>query len=306
MKNIAIITNENLSTISDFIMQINKNLKVTADKNKINISLKADQIDDLITGVAIYILSDLHKTLVEKLATFLNCTQDDTIINSICNTERYNPYIEPLKILLKEHLKNNTEIYLESFVRFNCRGLQQEFYKFGQDYISIYNSEINNNNHFLEKTSKKQNTLKSDLVDSSIAYYHYIQELNEIFIKIADKLHSTSLGINYNDFENIHVKVINNQVSLVDNNNVNVQILIEDIIPFEITDENVYNNETLRLTILLLLCIIVFKTNTVVFHKSVKEDIVAQILLYLNDSKDTNEVIEDINLFKCNGCDFCY
>lgn len=306
MKHISIITNENLAIISDFIMQINKNLKVKVDTNKINISLKAENIDDLTTGIAIYILSDLHKTLVAKLAVFLNCTNDDTILNSICNKERYNPYIEPLKILLKEHLKNNTEIYLESFIRFNCRGLQQEFYKFGQDYISIYNSEINNNNHFLDKASKKQNTLKSDLVDSSIAYHHYIQELNEIFVKIADKLHSTPLGINYNDFENIHLKMINSQVSLVDNNNVNIQILIEDIIPFEITDESVYNNETLRLTILLLLCIIVFKTNTVVFHNSVKEEVVAQILLYLNDSKDTNEAIEDINLFKCNGCDFCY
>lgn len=303
MKNILITSNQDQSDLFQFLNEIELKVSVAIHKNVIEVQRNKDNSDDINTALAIYIFNTLHNKLIEKVSAYLNDESDKELIQRLCNNERYNSYIEPLKVLLNQHFKDNKLINLSSFVTFNCRGLEKEIHKIGQDCITIHLAETENKKNIINKTISNKELSSIDMVDSSITYQDYLKRLNEFFIELDTELEFLE---SITHLENVHIKQVDGVLSLVDENNKNIERTLDEYINFPITQEIENTNETLRLTVILLACIVILKTKNIVFHESTDKDIVAQILVYLGDSKNSNPIIDTVNLFKCNGCDFCY
>lgn len=301
MRNILITSSENQSELFQFLNEIQPGISEMIDENTIKIH-KNKHDDDINTALAIYILNLLHKKLITKVSGYLNNEVDVDLIKRLCSFERYSIYIEPLKVLLKQHFKGNNTITLESFIKFNCRGLEKEIHRIGQDCIAVHIAEADNNNSIFKKTMDNQNNSTIDMIDSSITYQDYLKRLNELFIEINSEIEFLESATS---IDNVHIKQVNGRVSLVDENDVNIERTIDEYTGFPISEEIEGINETLRLTVVLLACIVILKTKTIVFHKSADKNIITQIIVYLSDSRNYNSIIDTVNLFKCDGCDFC-
>lgn len=311
MKIITITSENSLSNLSKFIKHTNPRIKTELESNILTLSFYEKSFSKITTSLAVYILIDLHQLLLKQISKFLKINYtEDSVIKNLCTQERYVSYIEPLKILLTDYFKDNSSLDIDSFILFNCRGLQQEIYKIGQDYISIYQEEKNNQKNLITKADENNQENKFNLIDSTIAYQAYFKELNKLFEEFSDKVKVLGEDTDFLNFEHLHLKSIDDEILLVDINNELVENLIRSFLSPTVLYSTIEKelegvNKTLKIAILMHLCIIAFNTKSIVFHKSVGEDVTTQLLLYLSDSKDTSKFIEEVNLFKCNGCDFC-
>ena len=114
MKNILITSNQDQSDLFQFLNEIELKVSVAIHKNVIEVQRNKDNSDDINTALAIYIFNTLHNKLIEKVSAYLNDESDKELIQRLCNNERYNSYIEPLKVLLNQHFKDNKLINLNS------------------------------------------------------------------------------------------------------------------------------------------------------------------------------------------------
>lgn len=269
--------------------------------NNINRSLiihikNAKELDDLATRLSLYSLDYIENKIYIKLKNHLsNEYFDEKVFKSIYKIEPKYIYFEVLKIIYKEYLKDNETLNLNSFLIFNCKGLEADFYTMGKEYISIYQDEINSNIMSEDKNNSS---------DLTTQYYSYIQELCKMVDELKEE--STTKNLDLTKFEEIHVKIYNNSIILTNKENNSLENQLTDLLALNIINKLNTKDSALKTTMLILVCISLLKTERVIFHTSIQQSLLERILLFLHDSKKINKSLESVSFKKCNGCHLCY
>lgn len=265
-----------------------------------------NDIEELSLALAVYSVFYLENKLNNKVSNYLSQdTLNREILSQIQDYYHKYIYIEPIKILYLEYLKDNDFVKTESFITFNCRGIEKDFYKLGKDYIQLYDDEVKGAN--LSNTKALDNsTIKSDIdnVNSATTYYSYIKELNDMILRIKEECEVNISD--YNKFNELQVKANKEQIIITDKQNNQLEDEMDSLLPINITKKINNQDTALKTAIILLTCISVFKTSSIVFHKSIPKLLLSRILLFLYDSKEINTELNNVNLLKCNFCDSCY
>lgn len=292
--------------IEDFLGDKFANLE-KLNKNSISIQLNSESdLSELSLRLAIYTVSFVEEKILTRLKEYLIKRQfNEDTFNQIQNTDFKYIYTPTLIILYKEYLKDNVELDLESFITFNCRGLERDFFILSKEYLQIYEEELEYNSSPI-KTSLGQSITEETYEDvSSIQkYYSYLKEVDGIICKFKDE--ATRNNIDYKKIDTVHVKIHNEKMILTDSNNRPLENYLEENLSSDIISKLKNNDSALKTTVLILICISIFKTSTIIFHQSIPKKSLSRILLFLYDSKEINPELQSTNLIKCSGCNSCY
>lgn len=292
--------------IEDFLGDKFANLE-KLNKNSISIQLNSESdLSELSLRLAIYTVSFVEEKILTRLKEYLIKRQfNEDTFNQIQNTDFKYIYTPTLIILYKEYLKDNVDLDLESFITFNCRGLERDFFILSKEYLQIYEEELEYNSSPI-KTSLVQSITEETYEDvSSIQkYYSYLKEVDGIICKFKDE--ATRNNIDYKKIDTVHVKIHNEKMILTDSNNRPLENYLEENLSSDIISKLKNNDSALKTTVLILICISIFKTSTIIFHQSIPKKSLSRILLFLYDSKEINPELQSTNLIKCSGCNSCY
>lgn len=292
--------------IEDFLGDKFANLE-KLNKNSISIQLNSESdLSELSLRLAIYTVSFVEEKILTRLKEYLIKRQfNEDTFNQIQNTDFKYIYTPTLIILYKEYLKDNVELDLESFITFNCRGLERDFFILSKEYLQIYEEELEYNSSPI-KTSLGQSITEETYEDvSSIQkYYSYLKEVDGIICKFKDE--ATRNNIDYKKIDTVHVKIHKEKMILTDSNNRPLENYLEENLSSDIISKLKNNDSALKTTVLILICISIFKTSTIIFHQSIPKKSLSRILLFLYDSKEINPELQSTNLIKCSGCNSCY
>ena len=307
MKQITIKCNNNIDLLKCFLQTNLESANLHFLENDIIVYLNnKNQLETLSLTLAIFCIDKIETDLLDKIAkTIPKETYNHKVFLQIQDFYRKFLYIEPFKILVLEYLKKNDILNIDSFLTFNCRGIQKDFYNLGKDYIQLYSHEVNNQKISAPLIGAENARLNTDgaFVDSTVAYYSYIVELNEMILKLKNESNISKLD--YKKFNEIHLKAHKGVLTLTDNGNDIIESYIDEILPVRVVNALNGKDVALRMAIILLTCISVLKTSCIVFHKTIPQEILSRILLFLYDSKEVNKELESVNLLKCNSCDLC-
>lgn len=294
------IYNSNDDLEKNFLEDKFKNIKRSND-NSISITLNSfNDLSELALRLSMYSVHYIESNTLTKLKKHLSKGYfDEEIFNQIQNQDFKYIYVDPLTIIYTEYLKDNTILDLESFLVFNCRGLEKDFFKLTEEYLQIYKYELSSNSIAIKGVSKN-----NDEEISTQKYYSYIKELHDIICRLKDE--STMKEIDYKRFDTIHITNHNEKIILTDSNNNPIENYIETILDLNMSDKFKNNDTALKKTMFILACISILNTSTIIFHQSIPKKTLSRILLFLYDSKEINPDLQKINLIKCNGCNLCH
>lgn len=301
------IKNNDIQLLEAFLKEKFSETSIKVKDNEIIVNLK-DKIDKerLSLVLAVFITNSVEQEFIDKLKSAISKDKyNKNVFYDIQDEYKKFLYIEPIQILVIEHFKNNNKIDLESFTIFNCRGLKNEFFDFGKDLLQLYLEEFKNRDFSIsrEKTffsNKEEGALS---IDSAITYYSYIKELNDLIFKLKEE--SNIKKLDYKRFNEVHVKTNGNKIVLTDNENKIIDNELEGVLPINIINNLQGGDEILKVAITLITYISILNTSCVVIHKSIPNEMINRILLYLYDSREVNPELFNVNLLQCNKCNMC-
>lgn len=301
---LSISSSNTLTYLYDFINTsiINEDIKLLKQDKllKINITDK-DNIDVFYTQLAIFIFSTIESKLITKIKDLFgkNEIQSLSLENTI-EEDFFTIYINPVKILIKEHFKYSKSMNIESFITFNCRGLKKELNSRYNDYIVLFNQESNNQHYFNNNTNKNAKE-----ITSSIDNYNDIKTLNLIFEELKPNILSKIDKMLLEDCNVVHARKRSGKIELISSKNNNLIKEIYSLVTPDVLTELENSDIDIKMFTYILFCITILESKQVIFHKSIPDEVTSQILLYLYEISYMNECINKVNFLKCKGCTTC-
>lgn len=305
MNQIAIKIND-IKLLEEFLKEKFSETSIEVKDNEIIVKFKdKNDKERLSLALAVFITNSVEQEFIDKLKSAIPKDKyNQNVFYGIQDEYKKFLYIEPIRILILEHFKNNDKIDIESFTVFNCRGLKQEFFNFSKDLLQLYLEEFKNRDISMKKNEKSPSSNKDALsVDSAITYYSYIKELNDLIFKLKEE--SNIKKLDYKRFNEVHVKTDGKKIVLTDNNNRIIDDELEGVLPISIVNNLQGGDEILKVAITLITYISILNTSCVVIHKSIPDEMINRILLYLYDSREVNPELFNVNLLQCNKCSMC-
>lgn len=304
MIELSISSNNKLTYLYDFINAsiINENIKLLNQEKllKINITDK-DNIDVFYTQLSVFIFSTIESKLITKIRGLFGKNKIQSLsLENIIEEDFFTIYINPIKILIKEHFKYSSSMNIESFINFNCRGLRKELNSRYNDYIILFNQESNNQSYFNDNSNKN-----SKEMNSSIANYKDLKTLNFIFEELKPTILSKIDSELIEDCNIVHVRNRNSKIELISNKNRDLIKEIYSLVTSDALSELENSNIDIKIFTYILFCIVIFESKQVIFHKSIPDEVTSQTLLYLYEISYINERINKVNFLKCKGCTTC-
>ena len=267
------------------ILDINQN----GDFMEFDITIENDeQFNDFVRIVAEHLSYFCNEEFLKK--ALLKKKKPDEEIQQILQLQKerigYSDYFfKNTQVLLKEYLKNNNQIYLESFALFNMKGVKQEIEQMVEDLEFVMNFDED----FFDFAG-------IDVLESPEEIFEVIKsQINEMGLEM-EKIEELNI---YENNGNLVIKDINRNI--IDNN----YLLTEFGVVLDIELDSNANKEDFKIqeAILFLLCVInVFGVSKLVVHKTVRESTLKLLKENMTDFKALNK---DIKIEYCKGCSDC-
>ncbi|MBQ3421067.1 MAG: hypothetical protein IJH34_05255, partial [Romboutsia sp.] len=272
--NYTLFAKRNISSLNWLLKESGFKSKLS-NECSISVEVKNDYIDNFVEDLALYVSTIYYKDNYKKCLSRKISIIEDRLIDKIAlldvrNNENKIYMIQNLKILLKEYLKNNDVLCLESFLIFNATGFTKDISFLAQMYCDSYEDDFSNSFYAKERydmlstENDESNSEEISLIISTedILEFEHIVKKTRDSIDLPEDI-STLKRIDLLE-SNGKITILADEINKLDLNILKTLLCIED------DNKNV---DEVTIIYILVGIIALFNIEQIVIHRNIEKNI---------------------------------